>query len=233
MKTVKILGFLVLFSTLPVYAEDVTNFSIRGISPGMNPADSCISIAGDFPAERELKKKLSQDGKVDNWFVSVKGHISSETIHAKGCGGSYQTYDKSIGGAMVKSDNINIRAENGLVVGVKNSQVLAVGKTMHDCQKQRENIIDGLTKQYGKPSFTHEKSTKKDYRHLIWDYSSKPSARFGDDEYELYQFYAECSMYTHDAEFSQMTLKTELHSGVVRQKSRSQVEIKNTYKPRL
>ncbi|MEX0289380.1 MAG: hypothetical protein AB3N14_09745 [Flavobacteriaceae bacterium] len=215
-------------------AEDATQFSVRGVSPGMNPINACASLTDEFPDEFGLRKKVGIDRRSQDWMFSVDWFIRENNSNANGCKGSFKGYDKAgADGAMTWADNIEIKGKNGLVSSVKNIQTIAVGNTIQDCQQRRQSMIDGLVKKYGNPTYTHDKDRKKDYRHLIWDYSSTPSARFGDDEYELYQFYAECSMYTHGVEFSLMKIQTEVHSGQVIQQARKQVKIKRTFRPNL
>jgi len=231
----KLLFFCSLFSII-ANAEDVSEFTIRGISAGMSSNEACNLVAPDFPQAPELYEKVGSKRFGGAWHFSVREFIHPKSTHNDGCDGSFDGYDnEGAGGAMTWSDSIDIKASNKIVYKVRNNQTLAAGDTIESCHERRQGLIDSLVSKYGKPTYMHDKGKKnKDYRHLIWDYSSTPSAREGDDGYEIYQFYAECEMYSHDVQFARILIQTELHSGVaLQQAKRDTPKVKATIKPNL
>ena len=216
-------------------AENVTNFSVRGVSPGMNPVEACASLADEFPDEFELREKVGVDRHSQDWDFSVDRLIRKSYNNEEGCEGRFKGYDKAgASGAMTWADSIKVKGKNCLVSHVKNIQTVAVGSTIEDCHERRSSMIEGLIEKHGEPTYTHGIGEKKDYRHLIWDYSLSPSARAGDDKYEIYQFYASCSMYSYSVEFAEMKIQTEVHSGQIIQKAREKIKkVKKTFKPTL
>ena len=228
---------LSILSVLPFVAnaKDVTGFSVRGVSPGMNATKACSSLADDFPDDWGLKEKVGIARNSHDWLFDVDGSIRKDRDYSGGCGAGFEGYDKTFGSAMTWADNISVSAENGIAYHAKNTQSLAVGDSIEDCQNRRQQMIDGLVEKYGKPTFLHDKGRNKntDFRHLIWDYSSSNSARVDDTEYEIYEVNIQCEMYDHKVRFAKMIIQSEVHSGKVIQEARNKVKIKQTFEPSL
>ena len=219
-KIIAILIAPVLFTAPFSFGDDVSQFSVRGVSPGMNVEEACASLVDDFPNESGLLVKVGLPARFkmgSRWSFSVDSSIREIDDNSDGCRGDFKGNDQEAGGAMTWGDNIKVFEKNGAVYAVKNNQTLAVGDNIEACHEKRDETIYALLTKYGKPTYLHgdDPAEKKDYRHLIWDYSETSDARFGDEGYEIYQVYIGCDTYHESNPFGQMRMGVELHSGNV------------------
>ncbi len=232
----KIFFALCMFLSLSTlcHAKDVTNFSVRGVSPSMNSSKSCDMLAGYFMDEPEMRDKLGMASNKD-WMFSIDRYLhKGSSSHQKGCRAGYKVYDKSIGGAMTKTDHIEVKSQNGQVYYVNNKQTLNVGGSINDCKSRRSKMVSGLIGKYGKPTTQREDAKRgATFVHAIWDFSDSPSARIDDDGHEKFEAYIQCDMYSHKTSFAQMKLETSVHSGKAIQQSRNMMKAKKTFEPIL
>ena len=204
-------GFSIVVSTLALtlasaasQAADVTNFSVRGVTPGMSIKDACNKLSGSFSDERSMKDKL-KIARTDRTFrlnVDNQIHMNGGTNY--GCRGGYKLYDSKLDGAMIRHDSIEVEQQADHVYFVSNMQSLKVG----------DKMVESLISKYGKPK--HNRTGERNgetYQHLIWDYSKEPNLRRGDTGLEEYQAYFQCELYTHGTEFGLLKVQTQVHSG--------------------
>ncbi|WP_299973706.1 hypothetical protein [uncultured Pseudoteredinibacter sp.] len=236
MKTINF-GFMiavVLVSSFAI-ANDLSDFTIRGISPGSDSQESCTTLSTSFNDERSMKDKLGIPRKSPDWLLNVDRqiHPSSES-NRTGCIGGYKLYDKKIGGALVRFDSIEVKSQNNMVYYIKNSQHLNVGPNISDCTDRRSKMISSLINKYGKPTI-HREDEKRGatFEHLVWDYSSKPNLRQGNVKLEEYEAYIQCEMYSHGASFALMKTETKVHSGKAIADSRNLVKAQKSFETEL
>jgi len=216
-------------------ADDVTGFSVRGVNPGANAMQSCDKLSASFSDERRMKDKLGIPRKSSDWMLNVDRqiHVGSQSS-AKGCIGGYKLYDRKLDGALVRHDHIELKAQNNMVYFIKNSQQLNVGESLSDCTGRREKMVDSLVDKYGKPTINREDQKRgATFVHLVWDYSSQPNLRPGNDKYEEYEVFIQCEMYTHGAEFAVMKTQSKIHSGKAIVNSRKTVKAQKTFDAEL
>lgn len=216
-------------------ASDVTGFSVRGAKPGMTGTEACGMAASEYPDEQGMRKKMRIHPSDPDWLIRTNGSLNAGQEYKNGCRAGYQIYDRSgdNGGAMTKLDSIDIATENGVVYHIKNTQTLAVGENLSDCQKQRDSLVSTIVGQHGKPTYQHNNEYKRDSRRLIWDYSTNPEARVGNPKREVYEFHAQCEMYKHGPVFAQMKLVIEVHSGKALTNARQSVKTDHAFKPSI
>lgn len=222
-------------ATVAIAADDVTGFSIRGVNPGTSSIQSCDKLSASFGDERSMKDKLGIPRKTSDWTLNVdyQIHAGSESS-TNGCIGGYKLYDRKLDGALVRHDHIELKAQNNVVYFIKNSQQLNVGEGISDCTSRREQMVDGLIDKYGKPTINREDQKRgATFVHLVWDYSSQPNLRPGNDRYEEYEAFIQCEMYTHGAEFALMKTQSKIHSGKAIADSRKAVKAQKTFDAEL
>lgn len=225
---------LTLLSTVAT-AADVTDFAVRGVTPGADSSAACDKLADRFQDEPELREAMGIPRRSQDWMFSVDRFLrKGSESHRKGCRAGFKAYDKTIGGALVRSDHIEVKATNGQVYFVKNTQTLNVGDSIGDCTDRRTKMVSGLIDKYGKPT-ADRNGDKRDrtFRHIVWDYSSSPAERQGDDGHEKFEAYIQCGMYTHETNFSEMKTQVSVHSGKTIQQAREGVKSKQTFEPTL
>ena len=237
-KIIAILLSPVLFTAPFTFGDDVSQFSVRGVSPGMNVEEACASLVDDFPEESGLRVKVGLPARFKpggRWGFSVDSSIREIDDNSNGCRGNFKGNDQEAGGAMTWGDNIEVFEKNGAVYAVKNNQTLAVGDNIEACHEKRESTMNALLSKYGKPTYLHgdDPAEKKDYRHLIWDYSKSPDSRFGDEGYEIYQVYIGCDTHHESNPFGRMQMGVELHSGNVFNTHAATAKIGASFEPTL
>lgn len=225
---------LILCSTAAT-AADVMGFAVRDVAPMMKASAACDQLADHYQDERGLRDQLGIAWNNRDWTFSVDRFLrKGSKSHHDGCHAGFRAYDGTIGGAMTWQDHIDIKATNGLVYYVKNTQTLNVGNEISDCTDRRAKMVSGLIGKYGEPTSQREDTLRgKTFQHLIWDYSSSPSARVDDDDLEQFEAYIQCGMYESDTRFAEMKLQTSVHSGKAIQQARDTVKAEQTFEPTL
>lgn len=224
---------LTLASTASLGA-DVTNFSVRGVMPGMPIQEACNKLSGSFSDERSMKDKLNIARTDRNYRLNVDDQIHMNGGTHYGCRGGYKLYDSKLDGAMIRHDSIEVEQEADHVYFVSNMQSLKVGDKLSDCTSRREKMVESLISKYGKPK--HNRTGERNgetYKHLIWDYSKEPNLRRGDTGLEEYQAYFQCELYTHGTEFGLLKVQTQVHSGKAILNARKNVKSDKSFEAEL
>lgn len=236
----RLIFFTIIISILSgcAKADDVMEFSVRGVTPSTNVMEACNHLAPMFPASHLITSMLGEADNDQLYAMSSNAIPENSEGNRDGCRGQYEVYDKRIGsggGVNTRNDFVEVWAKNSTAYAVSSKQRMRVGEKVDVCVSQRKEMVATLLGKYGEPR-AHREEVKGDatFVQLIWDYSPRNDARFGDDDYEYFEAYIQCDNNHKNYAYGRMILNTLVHSGraLIESRKPSSPDV-TKYKPQL